>query len=211
MRALDAKGKTEQWPDFEAKFIAVGSRGQRGSIVHEVGERVKTGLWEADANVTSWLTYPCHELMVLLEGDVAIITQTAVHVFHPGDCFFIPLGLKCVWSQTGHVRKWFVAAFDGQVATGGSDVLRLDPNDQKNSFAISPTLKLWSSTTGFQAGIRKVKKQEKASKRHEFLHIVDGYCDGQSFFKAAGQEASFSGDVVAVYCSYDSDAPSPKL
>jgi len=101
------------------------------------------------------------------------------------------------------VRKWFVATFDGAIARGENDVIRVDPVDQKNSFAISSTILLFATTTGLQVGIRKVKEGEKAGTRVELLHVVDGYCDGQTFLRLPGQPAAFKSDVVAVYCSYD--------
>jgi uncharacterized cupin superfamily protein len=211
MRALDAKATVTPWPDFDTKLIAIGSNKQSGLEVDKRGDRAMTGMWEAAPNVTNWLSYPCHELMVLLEGEVAIITDKGVHAFRPGDCFVIPKGLRCVWSQTGKVRKWFVATFDGAVARGENDVVRIDPFDQKNSFAISSTLLLFATTTGLQVGLRKVKAAEKAGTRVELLHVVDGYCDGQTFLRLPGQPTAFKSDVVAVFCSYDSGEANSKL
>ena len=63
--------------------------------------------------------------MVLLEGEVCVITPTETHTFGPGDAFVIPLGTKCVWTNVGRVRKWFVAGFDGVVARGENKIFKV--------------------------------------------------------------------------------------
>lgn len=204
MQRLDGSSKLlEDWPAFAAELICTGSRGQRGRIVSSEGS-VTCGIWEAEANTTSWLDYPVHEWMLLLEGEVAIITPTSTLSFRPGDCFVIPRGLRCVWSQPGRVRKFFVASDQGSVLRAPHpSAFRIDTS--------SPHLGLvFATSAGLQMGIRSIQPGDLlAPNRCEIIHDLQS---GQTYLHNS-VDGPFSGPsaITVAYCSYDKAPPNAKL
>ena len=175
---LSSAQTTEAWPDFAAELISVGSRGQRG---HSLS--ASAGLWQAEANVTAWLTYPVHEFMILLEGQVCIIQEGRTSSFGPGDCFVIPKGLRCVWSQVGRVRKWYVASAEGSVVSGPSDCAFKVAGD---CHWMTDTIKVGSKT--FHSGERIDRDT-----------IIHSATVGDYYLKT-GDKSPFNGP--AVFCSW---------
>lgn len=195
----------EEWPAFAAELIAVGSREQRGHTLHKEGDFF-FGVWEAEANTTTWLDYPCHEFMVLLEGTVAVIEEKRVTTYRAGDCFTIAHHTRCIWAQSGRVRKFFVATTEGTLRDGKSPVALIDAGDQGVSFAISKSVSLWS-VGPLSVGARKLKKGEKVGvpSTHVVLHIVDASprLEGATVFAANGDTTTVAEeDMVAIFCSY---------
>ena len=207
MRRLDAFSEVAAWPAFDAKLIALGSREQSGLEVHKVGEVALTGMWRAEANVTSWLTYPCHEVMVVLEGQACIVTEKETFTFSPGDVFCLPKGLRCVWSQVGRVRKWFVATFDGDLEKGPRDApFRVAVGNGEERL-------LWATSTGLQVRVRRLRAHEKdASRSASLIHVLEGPQKGETFFKLPMEDVRLKSDALAMVCSYPAaELPSSKL
>jgi hypothetical protein len=194
-------------------------------ILHKDGDFM-FGIWEAEANTTAWLDYPCHEWMVLLEGSVAVIEEKKVSTFKAGDCFTIAHHTRCIWSQSGRVRKFFVATTEGKLTDGKLPVALIDAGDQSVSFAISKSVNIWGAGP-LQIGARKLKvrlpdvivrsfvlisgplqKGEKIGQpnKHSVLHVVDASprLDGATVFEEANAKngAVAEEDMVAVYCTY---------
>jgi uncharacterized cupin superfamily protein len=70
------------------------------------------GVWDSTAYHRKTITFPRHELMHILEGEVTLTEEgaggagTAQH-FKAGDTFFVPMGTRCDWQSKGRVRKLY--------------------------------------------------------------------------------------------------------
>jgi uncharacterized cupin superfamily protein len=110
---IDTKAKLSRWPDYPEKDIRSGTCANFGRMLFDdktVG--LSVGLWQQNANETNWLDYPIHEFMLVLEGEVVIEEETRRTSVKAGECFVIPKGLKCRWTQKHRVRKVFVILED---------------------------------------------------------------------------------------------------
>src|SRR3990170_8905924 len=128
--SFDANAKMEQWPDFPESEIASGSSAQRGHAWYEDKTRgLSAGVWEAEANISHWMNYPVTEFMLVLEGEVVIVEETRKTRIGSGESFIIPKGLRCRWTQTGRVKKFFVIFDDGSGAVNPVPprVIKLNP------------------------------------------------------------------------------------
>jgi uncharacterized cupin superfamily protein len=106
---FDPAAAMEPWDDFSESDIVAGSRKQNGRILFEDKARgLSAGIWEQDANESSWMTYPVNEFMTVLDGKVVIVEEDRSVSVRAGESFIIPKGLRCRWTQPGHVKKFFV-------------------------------------------------------------------------------------------------------
>ena len=183
---LNVDQTTEAWPEFAAELISAGSREQRGHSLSQCA-----GLWQSEANVTSWLNYPVHEFMILLTGQVSIIEKERTSSFKAGDCFVIPKGLRCIWSQIGQVRKWYVANTDGCVVSGPSD----------RAFKVEPHSIKWA-TDSMEVYLRSFQAGEILSKDT----IVHAPGNGGDFYVRAGEKCPVEVQR-AIYCSWNETKP----
>lgn len=128
--AFDAKAPMEPWEDFPEADILSGTRQHSGTILFEDKERgLSAGVWEQGANVSRWIDYPVNEFMTVLEGEVVIVEEGGSVSIKAGESFIIPKGLRCQWTQPGHVRKFFVIFDDasGLVNEGPLHTIKIDP------------------------------------------------------------------------------------
>lgn len=121
----------ETWPEFPESEIASGTRAQSGVILFEDKPRgLSAGVWEQGANESQWMTYPVNEWMLVLEGEVVIVEDGRRTAIKAGEAFIIPKGLRCRWTQAGHVKKFFVIFEDasGLENAGPLHTLKMDPD-----------------------------------------------------------------------------------
>ncbi len=127
---FDPRTPLEAWDDFPPEDIVSGSRKQNGAILFEDKARGLTaGVWEQAANESRWLDYPVNEFMVVLEGEVVIVEEDRSVSIKAGESFIIPKGLRCRWTQPGHVRKFFVIHDDPACppVAGPLRTIKIDP------------------------------------------------------------------------------------
>ena len=64
------------------------------------------GVWDSTAYHRKTISFPRHELMHILEGEVTLTEEGgSAQTFKAGDTFFVPMGTRCNWKSTGYVRK----------------------------------------------------------------------------------------------------------
>jgi uncharacterized cupin superfamily protein len=127
---FDPNAPLEPWEDFPEGEIVSGTRSQNGRVLFEDTERgLSAGVWEQGANESRWMDYPVNEFMTVLEGEVVIVEEDRKVSITAGESFIIPKGLRCRWTQPGHVKKFFVIFDDrsGLVNEGPLRTIRIDP------------------------------------------------------------------------------------
>ena len=113
---FDRNAPLVPWDDFPEGEIISGSRQQNGLMLFEDKARgLSAGIWEQGANESRWLDYPVNEFMTVLEGEVVIVEEDRSVSITAGESFIIPKGLRCRWTQPGHVKKFFVIFDDGDL------------------------------------------------------------------------------------------------
>ncbi|WP_395689103.1 cupin domain-containing protein, partial [Aestuariivirga sp.] len=120
----------QPWEDFPEGEIVSGTRKHSGHVLFEDKARgLSAGVWEQGANESRWVDYPVNEFMTVLEGEVVIIEEDRSVSIKAGESFIIPKGLRCRWTQPGHVRKFFVIFDDpsGARNTGPLRTIKIDP------------------------------------------------------------------------------------
>lgn len=191
--SFNANAKMEQWPDFPESEIASGSRAQRGHAWFEdKALGLSAGIWEAEANISHWMNYPVTEFMLVLEGEVVIVEETGETRIGSGESFIIPKGLRCRWTQTSHVKKFFVIFDDasGQVNQGPLHTIKIDPQVALvPSTPPSPAMLLspvpvqhahdyFTDATGqFSVGVWQTTGYHRKLiefPRHELMHLIEG-------------------------------------
>ncbi|MEM1079295.1 MAG: cupin domain-containing protein [Pseudomonadota bacterium] len=72
---------------------------------------MSVGLWDCQAfDAEDMSPFPCHELVVMAEGEVTIREPGGIsQSFGPGDVFFVPAGAVCSWHVPRYIRKFFAA------------------------------------------------------------------------------------------------------
>lgn len=66
------------------------------------------GLWDTEALTTEPYPFPCHELALVLEGEVTIEDGAGgSETFRSGDAFFIPEGTITRWLVPRYLRKYY--------------------------------------------------------------------------------------------------------
>lgn len=126
------------WEDFPAEEIISGTRKHNGLTLFEDKARgLSAGIWEQGANESRWIDYPVNEFMTVLEGEVVIVEEDRSVSIKAGESFIIPKGLRCRWTQPGHVKKFFVI-FD--------DASGLKNEGKLRTIKIDPAVKLEPST-----------------------------------------------------------------
>jgi uncharacterized cupin superfamily protein len=64
------------------------------------------GVWDSTAYHRKTISFPRHELMHILEGEVTLTEEGGpAQTFGAGDTFFVPMGTRCDWRSSGYVRK----------------------------------------------------------------------------------------------------------
>jgi uncharacterized cupin superfamily protein len=190
---FDANAQLEQWPDFPESEIASGSRAQRGHVwIDDKARGLSAGIWEAEANVSHWMNYPVNEFMLVLEGEVIIVEETGETRIGSGESFIIPKGLRCRWTQTGKVKKFFVIFDDGSGAINPESlhVMKIDPKMKlepstppsadilKSSEPTQNSHEYFEDATGqFTIGVWDTTGYHRKLinfPRHELMHLLEG-------------------------------------
>ena len=213
--AFDRNARLEPWPDFAESEIATGSRAQNGKICFEDKARGLTaGIWEQQANESHWLNYPVNEWMLVLDGEVVIVEEHTTTAIRAGESFIIPKGLRCRWTQSGYVKKFFVIFDDasGLANDGPLQVIKIDgrvrlepstppaaamllspaPVQHAHDYFSDATGQLnigvWD-TTGYH-------RKRSDFPRHELMHLIEG---SVTFEDDHGRRQSFkAGDTFFV-------------
>lgn len=118
------------WEDFPEGEIVSGTAKQNGIVLFEdKAKGLSAGVWEQGANESRWMDYPVNEFMTVLEGEVVIVEEDRTVSIAAGESFIIPKGLRCRWTQPGHVRKFFVIFDDrsGLANEGPLRTIKIDP------------------------------------------------------------------------------------
>lgn len=127
---FDPNAPLEPWEDFPEAEIVSGTRSQNGLVLFEDKARgLSAGVWEQGANESRWMDYPVNEFMTVLEGEVVIVEEDRKISITAGESFIIPKGLRCRWTQPGHVKKFFVIFDDnsGLANEGPLSTIKIDP------------------------------------------------------------------------------------
>ena len=127
---FDANAPLSPWEAFPEGEIVSGTSKHSGITLFEDKARGLTaGVWEQGANESRWIDYPVNEFMTVLEGEVVIVEEDRTVSIKAGESFIIPKGLRCRWTQPGHVRKFFVIFEDasGLVNKGPLRTIKIDP------------------------------------------------------------------------------------
>lgn len=190
---FDGRAGTEPLPEWPREDIVSGTRQHSGKILFEDKSRgLSAGIWEQGANESRWLDYPVNEFMLVLEGEVVIVEESRTVAIKAGEAFILPKGLRCRWTQPGHVKKFFFIFDDasglenqGPLRTIRIDPrVKLDPSDPPPaSMLLTPvpkqhshlcfedatgqlTIGVWD-TTGYTRKLIPFP-------RHELMHLVEG-------------------------------------
>jgi uncharacterized cupin superfamily protein len=207
--SFDANTKMEQWPDFPESEIASGSRAQRGHAWFEdKAHGLSAGIWEAEANISHWMNYPVTEFMLVLEGEVVIFEETREIRIGSGESFIIPKGLRCRWTQTGRVKKFFVILDDSAAAENPVPlrVIKLNPKVKLQPSTPPPadilhspvptqnTHEYFADATGqFTVGLWDTTGYHRKLidfPRYELMHLVEG---SVTFTDGKGGSQTFKG------------------
>ena len=141
MIRFERDAELERWPAIPADELAAGSPVQRGlTLLDEPSFGLSAGIWDCTAHTSAWMDQPTHEFMILLEGEVTIVTATRETTFRAGDAFVLPQGLHCQWQQLGYVKKFWVT-FEGtsdQAVAGGLRAILVDPTAPLSASAPPP-------------------------------------------------------------------------
>ena len=127
---FDRNAPMAPWEDFPEGEIISGTRKHNGVTLFEDKARGLTaGVWEQGANESRWLDYPVNEFMTVLEGEVVIVEEDRSDSIRAGESFIIPKGLRCRWTQPGHVKKFFVIFDDASGLKNGGPLrtIKIDP------------------------------------------------------------------------------------
>ena len=205
----------EAWDDFPAEDIVSGSASQNGHIWFEdKALGLSAGIWEQAANESRWMDYPVNEFMTVLEGEVVIVEEGRTVSVKAGESFIIPKGLRCRWTQPGHVRKFFVIHDEssGLKNAGPLRTIKIDPQVQAEPSTPPPlamlltpvpvqhaheyfadatgqlTIGVWD-TTGYTRKLIDFP-------RHELMHLIEG---SVTMIDDEGREQTFTaGDTFFV-------------
>jgi uncharacterized cupin superfamily protein len=211
--SFSANAGMEQWPDFPESEIASGSKAQRGHAWFEdTALGLSAGIWEAEANVSHWMNYPVTEFMLVLEGEVVIVEETGETRIGSGESSIIPKGLRCQWTQSGKVKKFFVILEDGSEEVKPLKVVKLDPKVNLTPSTPPPADMLHSpvpaqhgheffanATREFNAGVWDTTGYHRKLidfTRHELMHLLEGsvtFTDGEG-----GSQTFKAGDTFFV-------------
>jgi uncharacterized cupin superfamily protein len=202
-------------PDYPESEIASGSRSSNGWFaMGNGGPGLNVGLWEAEPNESTWLDYPFHDFMLLLEGELGFVTDSETVMAKAGEALFVPKGLRCRYVQPTYVRK-IVVAYDNpaeQASSSGLRVIKIDP-DAKLAPSAPPSAEMLLSpvpvqhtkdyfedatgqlsigvwdTTGYRRKLIDFP-------RHEVMHLLEG---SVTFTDDAGRSQTFqAGDTFFV-------------
>lgn len=127
---LDPTVPLERWSDFPESEISSGTRASIGHRwLEDAANGFVVGVWEAEANLGRWMRWPVHEFMVIVEGEVVMVEEDRETVIGPGESFFIPKGRRCIWNQSGYVKKLMVIFDDqsGMASDNTQPITKIDP------------------------------------------------------------------------------------
>lgn len=202
-------------PDYPAEEMASGSRSsQAWFAMGDAGPGLTVGLWAAEANETNWLDWPLHNFMLVLEGELAIVTDADVVIARAGESLFVPRGLRCRYAQPGGVKMAVVGYLNPAEPKPSSPLraIKIDPNvtlapstPPLQSMLLSPvptqhTHDCFTNSTGqFNIGVWDTTGYHRKLidfPRHELMHLLEG---SVTFTDHEGHERSFSaGDTFFV-------------
>lgn len=190
---FDRNARLDAWEDFSEQDVVSGSRKQNGSMMFEDKARgLSAGVWEQGANESRWMDYPVNEYMLVLEGEVVIVEEDRKVSIKAGESFIIPKGLRCRWTQPGHVKKFFVIFDDASGLTneGPLHTIKIDPQVKLEpstppslSVLLSPvpvqhTHDYFTDVTGqLNIGVWDTTGYHRKLidfPRHELMHILEG-------------------------------------
>ena len=202
-------------PDYPAEEMASGSRSsQAWFAMGDAGPGLTVGLWAAEANETNWLDYPLHNFMLVLEGELAIITDTEEVIARAGESVFVPQGLRCRYAQPGYSKLVVVGFLNPAEPKPSSPlrVIKIDPqvtlsqsappaaSMQLSPVPIQHTHDYFSDSTGqFTVGVWETTGYHRKLidfPRHELMHLLEG---SVTFTDDVGQSQIFkAGDTFFV-------------
>ena len=212
---FDEAALLEAWPEAAPSEIASGTRASAGRRwIDDKARGISAGIWEAEANLGRWVKYPVHEFMIVLEGEVVMVEEDRETIIGPGESFFIPKGRRCIWNQSGYVKKFFVIFDDpsGANADAARPIGKIDPNVKLMpstppgaDMLLSPVPtqqahEYFADTTGqFTIGVWRTTGYHRKLidfPRHELMHLLEG---SVTFTDDKGNTRSFkAGDTFFV-------------
>ena len=66
-----------------------------------------SGLWDCSAG-TFYYTFPCDEIVHVIEGEVIVREADNEYTLRPGDVAFFPQGLTCQWEIPHYLKKFAI-------------------------------------------------------------------------------------------------------
>ena len=94
----------------DAPQILDGQELSRTASLFEPGEGLSAGVWEAEPFTEHVQSYPCDEVMVVIEGTIILRLEDGIeHAIGPGEAVAIEQGTECTWIQHDRVRKFYVS------------------------------------------------------------------------------------------------------
>ena len=190
---FDPHASTSPLPEWPAEDIVSGNRQHSGQLLFEDKARgLSAGIWEQGANESRWMDYPVNEFMLVLEGEVVIVEEGRTVSIKAGESFILPKGLRCRWTQPGHVKKFFVIFDDpsGLKNPGPLATIKIDPGVKLSpstppaaAMLLTPvptqnTHDYFSDATGqLNIGIWDTTGYTRKLipfPRHELMHLLEG-------------------------------------
>lgn len=202
-------------PDYPAETMASGPPSSEAWFaIGNAGPGLTVGVWAAEANETKWFDYPLHNFLLVMEGELAIITETETVVARAGESVFLPQGLRCRYAQPGNAKLVVVGYLnpDEPKPTSPLCVLKIDPHrvlapspPPAASMLLSPvpiqhTHEYFGDVTGqFTVGLWDTTGYHRKLidfPRHELMHLLEGsvtFTDGKG-----GSQTFKAGDTFFV-------------
>lgn len=203
---LDPTVETEPWEPFPEAEILSGTRAQAGRTAFiDIESRLTVGVWEQEKNETTWMDYPTNEFMVMIEGHVVIVEEGRTTEVGPGEVFFLPKGLRCRWTQTGKVRKFFFIHEDTSNSDDpnsltpiviGSELSGHEEHDRRLPHEDKQGSTLFTNSTGdLTISTQNMKGSNSlTSSVHEFIYLIEGQLDvedGAMTYRFQGGDSFF--------------------
>jgi uncharacterized cupin superfamily protein len=188
------------------------------------------GVWTATPYARRSRPHVCHEFMLLLEGEIALIGADGTEiVVRAPDAVVLPKGLPCAWKQSTSVRKFYMTLAGESAASSVSSPVGISRTEALAPLAAGVDGALRAGRLDYTdpSGRFRVGQWESAAfkaapavyPKHELLHItggsvtltVDGseaqtFAQGDTVFVPQGTRVGWRCDqyVKKIFCSFSS-------
>lgn len=77
------------------------------SLTKSQDDLFSSGLWDCTAG-TFYYTFPCDEIVHIIEGEVIVRDAGKEYTLRPGDVAFFPQGMTCQWEIPNYLKKFAI-------------------------------------------------------------------------------------------------------